>query len=165
MIHLTFKKINFILVSGHKKFVPRPFISVYDKDFPNSMLQVCFIPQNTINNEGITSSGQSQHLLQRKLDNFRKSVKFLSQTIRIFQPVRPIWLIFSRERQKMSGLSAYSKHLWSLVTWPQHIDYGSHRWKSTFQHFAKIPKFQKSERKFVLIITVPKTWDTFLYDQ
>ena len=89
------------------------------------MLQVCFIPQNTIINEGITSSGQSQHLLQRKLENFRKSVKFLSQTIRIFQTVRPIWLIFSRERQKMSGLSAYSKQ--SLVTWPQHIDYGSHR--------------------------------------
>ena len=56
----------------------------------------------------------------------------------------------------MSGLSAYSKQ--SLVTWPQHIDYGSHRWKSTFQHFAKIPKFQK----FVLIFTVPKTWDTLI---
>ena len=63
------------------------------------MLQVCFIPQNTIINEGITSSGQSQHLLQRKLENFRKSVKFLSQTIRIFETVRPIWLIFSRECQ------------------------------------------------------------------
>ena len=113
------------------------------------MLQVCFIPQNTIINEGITSSGQSQHLLQRKLENFRKSVKFLiSQTIRIFQTVRPIWLIFSRQRQKMSGLSAYSKQ--SLVTWPQHIDYGSHRWKSTFQHFAKIPKFQKSEKKICI---------------
>ena len=112
------------------------------------MLQVCFIPQNTIINEGITSSGQSQHLLQRKLENFRKSVKFLSQTIRIFQTVRPIWLIFSRERQKMSGLSAYSKQ--SLVTWPQHIDYGSHRWKSTFQHFAKIPKYQKSEKKICI---------------
>ena len=119
------------------------------------MLQVCFIPQNTIINEGITSSGQSQHLLQRKLENFRKSVKFLSQTIRIFQTVRPIWLIFSRERQKMSGLSAYSKQ--SLVTWPQHIDYGSHRWKSTFQHFAKFRNFKNLKKKFVFIFTVPKT--------
>lgn len=112
------------------------------------MLQVCFIPLSTIINEGITSFRPSQHLLQRKLENFRKSVKFLSQTTRIFQTVRPFWLIFSRERQKMSGLSAHSKQ--SLVTWPQHVDYGSHRCKSTFQHFAEISKFQKSEKKFCI---------------
>ena len=38
----------------------------------------------------------------------------------------------------------------SLVTWPQHIYYGSHRWKSKFQHFAKIPEFQKSEKKICI---------------